>query len=121
MKNMVFTVMLMNTIASCIAEQCFENCPDCIEVLPPRDTVWRRVVVCWGSGFWMSTFAVGSGFRRRSALPVRREVLDRMIAQRLDRKRLLRASISAVKLRQHERLPQALFCLAQAAGRLYRT
>ena len=55
----------------------------------------------------MPTFAVALGLRSFSALPVRREVLDSMTAQRLERKRLLRASISAVKLRQDECVPQA--------------
>ena len=102
---MVFIVMLINIRTSCIAKQCFKACSDCIEILPPQDTFWRRVVVCWGSSFWMSAFTVALGFRRRSALPVMREVLDRMTAQRLDKKLLLRASISVVKLRQDECVP----------------
>ena len=65
----------------------------------------------------MSTSAVALGLKRRSALPVRREVLDRMTAQRLDRKRLLRASISAVKLRQGERVSQAVSCLGHVGWR----
>ena len=111
-ETMVFTVMLMVTMTSHIAKQCFEKCSDCIEVSPPRDTFWRRVIVCCDSGFWTFAFADAPGLRWRSALPVRREVLDRMTAQRLDRKRLLRASIFAVKLWQDERVPEALSCLA---------
>ena len=116
---MVFMVMLMYTIVSCIAKQCFQMCSDCIEILPPRDTIWRRLVVCWGSGFWMSTSPVALVKRRHTALPVRREVLERITAQRLDRKLLLRASISAVKLRQDERMPQAISCLAHVDWKLY--
>ena len=118
-KAMVFTVMLMDTMTSHIAKQCFEKCSDCVEVSPPRDTFWRRVVV-WGSGSWMSAFTNATGLRSRSALPVRREVLDRMTVQRLDRKRLLRASIFAVKLWQDERVPQALSCLANVSWRQYK-
>ena len=117
---MVFTVMLMDAMTSQVAKQCFEKCSDCVEVLPPRNTIWRRVVACWGSGFRMSAFAIAPGLRRRSALPVRGEVLDMMTAQRLDRKRLLRASIFAVKLWQDERVPQALSCLAHVGWRQYR-
>ena len=110
-------VMLMNMITSSIAKQCSV----CMEILPPWDTFGRRVVVRWGLGLWMFTSDGALGSRRRSALPVRREALDRMTAQRLDKKLMLKASISAVKLQQNERVPQALSCLAQAASMQYTT
>lgn len=55
-------------------------------------TFWRDVLRC-GMAFWVWACALTLKLRRRTALPLRLDVLERMIRLRVDRKGLLRASI----------------------------